>query len=726
LQAAAQISKSDAIAPASSVPDETLPEVIETPIVAQDALQAEDIIDTPAQEASAATGLESSDLASPDEVDAAEKSETPIDTAADMASSSPWDEAPTEEPDRPASPPVTSHVVTGGEAETLPPEDPALPNDPSTPTAPSLAPSELPKATLNVLLPSLPETPEVPAPLVPLAELKAIPRLSSKREPLETGHTKAANLRKTLSKASNAPTVSAPKKSAAAPDAHSAFLSQSPAATASLTQKPLSAPRVGLRTSSSDGASQNLKPLSAGAAGLRPARFDASTPQPAPPTADTHTRTKSSRSPRFNLLLMTGALILALALVFLFGARGEKHVITSFLGLATNPELQHSVTDSQPAEVHFTSRGAQSLAHLYEETGIWVQPPTAPTPSLRIAPNAVQSLDALYTTSNDRGVPSQYVLTLPKAEQAQEDSAPRIWLSATEPSTPTPPSSVGTSLGAQNDTFKSADVFTLSNGEIPAPRPRPADRKAKPADPENLVKTHEMAGFSPNWRPTGLIERNAPANLGGLTRSEFGEFHPRMRPKSAQDDTASLVQLAADALKKEPSAIEPASTAPVITASDRPRTRPTNSAKLNAAAQTAASAVVAAAIPAPKSTPTPSAPAAVAPAARPAAPTSGATTNNAAANRVTAAVPKTKIPSSTATTVARAATVENAINLRKINLIGVYGSKSDRRALVRLSSGRLSKVKVGDRLNGGRVQSITDSALTYVKGSRALKLQVGG
>ena len=37
-------------------------------------------------------------------------------------------------------------------------------------------------------------------------------------------------------------------------------------------------------------------------------------------------------------------------------------------------------------------------------------------------------------------------------------------------------------------------------------------------------------------------------------------------------------------------------------------------------------------------------------------------------------------------------------------MIGVFGSSSDRRALVRTSGGRFVRVKVGDRLDGGKVQ----------------------
>lgn len=84
--------------------------------------------------------------------------------------------------------------------------------------------------------------------------------------------------------------------------------------------------------------------------------------------------------------------------------------------------------------------------------------------------------------------------------------------------------------------------------------------------------------------------------------------------------------------------------------------------------------------------------------------------------------PRLSIPSSAS--VARQATIENAIPLNKINLVGVYGVPSDRRALIRLPSGRYVKVKVGDRVDGGTVAQINDSELIYRKGSRTVALSM--
>ena len=85
-------------------------------------------------------------------------------------------------------------------------------------------------------------------------------------------------------------------------------------------------------------------------------------------------------------------------------------------------------------------------------------------------------------------------------------------------------------------------------------------------------------------------------------------------------------------------------------------------------------------------------------------------------------VVKPKIPSNAS--VSRQATVKNAINLRKLNLIGVYGKPSSRRALVRMGNGRYRKVEVGDRIDGGRVSAIGDSELRYTKGGRSVVLKM--
>ena len=103
-----------------------------------------------------------------------------------------------------------------------------------------------------------------------------------------------------------------------------------------------------------------------------------------------------------------------------------------------------------------------------------------------------------------------------------------------------------------------------------------------------------------------------------------------------------------------------------------------------------------------------------------------------AATARAAAEPAPAVPAAATTTpaiptsasVANQATTSNAINLREINLLGISGPSNARRALVRMANGRYVTVKVGDRLDGGRVTSISADGLTYQKGARNFTLQL--
>jgi hypothetical protein len=81
-------------------------------------------------------------------------------------------------------------------------------------------------------------------------------------------------------------------------------------------------------------------------------------------------------------------------------------------------------------------------------------------------------------------------------------------------------------------------------------------------------------------------------------------------------------------------------------------------------------------------------------------------------------------PAPTSNSVADQATFVNAINLSRINLIGVYGPQSNRYALIRQSNGRYKKVVVGDRIDGGTVAAITANEVRYQKGGRLIALQM--
>ncbi|MEM9778847.1 MAG: hypothetical protein AAF813_02945, partial [Pseudomonadota bacterium] len=109
--------------------------------------------------------------------------------------------------------------------------------------------------------------------------------------------------------------------------------------------------------------------------------------------------------------------------------------------------------------------------------------------------------------------------------------------------------------------------------------------------------------------------------------------------------------------------------------------------------------------------------AAVAPPPAPAAPVVAAAPATAPVpDRIPEISPAPQLP--TSASVARAATIENAIPMRKIALIGVFEGSGDRHALVRLASGRYQKVVQGDRIDGFNVAAISSDAIRLRRGGR--------
>lgn len=78
----------------------------------------------------------------------------------------------------------------------------------------------------------------------------------------------------------------------------------------------------------------------------------------------------------------------------------------------------------------------------------------------------------------------------------------------------------------------------------------------------------------------------------------------------------------------------------------------------------------------------------------------------------------------TAVNVQKEATEKSRFNKRRMSLIGVYGTASNRRALVRLPSGRYVKVKRGQNLSGWKVSAIGESSVKITKGNRNQTLRL--
>lgn len=370
---------------------------------------------------------------------------------------------------------------------------------------------------------------------------------------------------------------------------------------------------------------------------------------------------------------------------------------TALLPQADLASLQQDLTDedaavldalrapeTEPTDLPVVEEGPSN-----EVTGIWTDPPTVP-----VAPPLVD-LDDLYVTSIDPINMNFDAVALPMVTQERND------LAYLAPPSPAP-------AGTLFDLDERGLVVATPDGALNAdgilifakpPGAKPPLNLLKTEDPDvNLTERLRLVAFRPQARPSDLIETSERATFSGLTRSELSEMRPRLRPQSAQETArettlaaASLVQLDSDGSQSifensEDGAIENA-TSRAVAASLRPDARPSNFTDTVAQAKSVAPPVVTAST------------AVVAP-------------------RVVAP----RIPSSASTT--QEATVKNAINLRKVNLIGVYGKPSDRRALVRMSNGSYRKVQVGDRMDGGQVSAIGDAELRYQKRGRDIVLKM--
>jgi hypothetical protein len=352
---------------------------------------------------------------------------------------------------------------------------------------------------------------------------------------------------------------------------------------------------------------------------------------------------------------------------------------------ATQPETEPAPVDDMTPE--------EALAR-YAATGIWQIAPIPPdVPDLT-------SLDDFYQTSIDEAVRFQDALALPAPSGLAQDTRPDIQ------SAPAPVGTLFTldARGLVEATPEGAltpDGVRVLAGPPPlVPPDMPVRAVPVPGAEQtaaDLAALQRLAEVRPRTRPGDLIEQGERGALAGRTRVELAALRPRSRPASvtaAAQATAADPDAVAAALAEAVATPAPEATPQAVAASLKPKVRP---GILEQAA----------------------APAATAPVARtaPADPLDDGEPELVAAVR---AAPK--IPSSAS--VARAATDSNAIKLREVNLIGVYGTPGNRRALVRLANGRYEKVKVGDRIDGGKVSAIGDSELRYNKRGRDVVLSM--
>lgn len=264
-------------------------------------------------------------------------------------------------------------------------------------------------------------------------------------------------------------------------------------------------------------------------------------------------------------------------------------------------------------------------------------------------------------------------------------------------------------------------VFLGKPSVVPPARPDRPDPEVATEEQTLSPEQARLAGFRPKQRPKSVEARAADAKPAAPTAEEqrLAKLRPQVRPaaiaalaKPAPEPTPEPTPEA----KPEPEVAKP--TAPVVAApanpalaGKRPNPRPKNFKRTVARTQKKQSQDGASG-------------------ARAASLATGREDTGGGSTRIgrtggqkvsnASVKPAGRSPSS----VTRQATLKNSINLKRLNLIGVYGTPSNRRALIRLPNGRYKKVKVGDLVDGGRVVAIGDSELRYQKGNRSQTLKM--
>ncbi|MEM6305870.1 MAG: hypothetical protein AAF744_14215, partial [Pseudomonadota bacterium] len=446
-----------------------------------------------------------------------------------------------------------------------------------------------------------------------------------------------------------------------------------------------------------------------------PARLQAAAAGPAPSEAERMTvfgarRADVGGKPRFLGLILTAAMLVFLAgvaawasvflddglnLSRLFGDRAPRATASAPVEEPQAPltedaqervrtaSLEPTLSDEdtavldalqEPVAPQIVELTEQELEAKYAATGIWPRAPGVPP-----EPSGLINLDDLYLASIDPVSAASDAVALPPAPSFSTDLAMDSVANPAAPGTRFEFNDQGLVVATAAGAL-SPDGYTVFLGRPPVVPPETPTRFQ--TVPQDTGVRPELAGFRPQVRPDDLVENRERAELGGVTRQELAGFRPQLRPRSIQEQAeaaaaaaaAAAAQAEAEASAPEDETAEGAEedarafvnpTAQAVRASLRPDTRPRNFQRIVRRAQR---------------TPQPQ-----------------AQEERVAARQVAPRTVTPKIPSKTS--VAKQATVRNAINLRKVNLIGVYGKPSNRRALVRLSNGRYKKVTVGDRVD---------------------------
>ena len=399
---------------------------------------------------------------------------------------------------------------------------------------------------------------------------------------------------------------------------------------------------------------------------------------------------------------------------------------------ATLPSEDDVIAEELAAEAPIPLPTPLQIVEIYAATGVWIATPDAPEPA------SEDVLLSLYQTNLDDPIAHADAVALPKASDQFEATLPRRYLP------PPPPGSTFT-LDARGLVTPTADgVVTPDGVQVIAGAPpvqvlppqRPTSPNAAATDDAGDAPTAAaaqralLARVRPTPRPANSADAVERSENNGLTFAELRRPEPTPRPKSLQTQAEEEARLSASVAAAAAQAAQQASLASPGAAATGTGQRPTNPGAIASLGTSAEpplrvtpqsdSALAIARSAAPRTRPADADQRVAAIQQRAAPPATAA---------VAAVAPRPQAPATTRTlptgsSVARAATQANALSLREVSLIGVFGKPSAPKALVRLRNGRTVRVGVGDRVDSGQVTSIAPGRLTYRKGSRDLVLEM--
>ncbi|MDE3237703.1 MAG: hypothetical protein KGN33_01940 [Paracoccaceae bacterium] len=421
-------------------------------------------------------------------------------------------------------------------------------------------------------------------------------------------------------------------------------------------------------------------------------------------------------------------IILTLVLLLLIGAvvvwssmqpsRTAPPGAAQVQGAAQTPDAGPAASPAQTQQASASVAGDAATASATQasvgDAGTGGQQPnatTAPASSGATAPAAVvtatpSAVPDTVATASDGAPTAVLQATAMTKPPAPAPSAGEITLASVDPSLPSAPQSVLTARGP--------DGHDGTPRVTPPPQPQPASPAAAAPAPAADTAPAALAALQAPAPAPAATPTAKTAAVTPLPRPLAGPVLPSVRPKARPTTGIFAKPAAAASQTATADAGGPTLGAPpsdlvsplALAASPRPKGLPRQLLAMRTAASRASDETLNKSV-------------------------NAAVASALAVNTQTRQSPEaqpepetpTKMPPLPANpSVAKEATIVGAINLNRINLLGVFGTAENRTALVRLSGGRVKTVHVGDVLDGGRVAAIGEDMLYYVKNGRNVQL----